>query len=782
MKKRVELSVRELVEFVLLSGSIDNRIAGADRMAEGARIHRLVQKAAGENYTPEVALSHSDMVGDFEFFVRGRADGIIVEEKGIVVDEIKSTTRELSDFDEGATPVHLAQAKCYAYFYACDHELSTIGVRMTYYQVDTKEIRYLDEDYSFAALRDFYFDLLAAYQEFAALRAHWQTQRDASIAALSFPFAAYRAGQREMAVTVFNAIKREVDVFISAPTGIGKTLSVLFPTIKALGDDYLTKAFYLTAKTVTKGVAEEGVALLAAQGLRLKSLVITAKEKMCFLDEPKCNPEDCPYAVDYYSKLQDAVTDALVSYDHFSQGVIAEIAEKHQLCPFEFSLELALYAELIICDYNYLYDPKVALARFFEEGPQDFAFLVDEAHNLVDRARGMFSKELKKSEVLALMRSLDKKQDRIYKPLSRINAALLALRKAQDNAPFLARQEALTELAEELSYFCYAFEDWRKAHPEHPAGEAALDLYFALRDYLRIAELYDDHFITTISVYRSEVVVKILCLDPSKCLAARTALGRSGIFFSATLAPMDYYKNLLGETQAANYRLPSPYDSSRLGILMADGISTKYLHREDSKEEVARMIAAFVAGRVGNYLVYFPSYTYLQMVYEEFVGLSPQAETIVQVTGMDEEARRDFLACFDEVGETTLVGFCVLGGIYGEGIDLRGDRLIGTVIVGVGLPMVNDETKLLRDYFNDHGVSGFDYAYKYPGMNRVLQAMGRVIRGEDDRGLVLLIDSRFAGAEYRDLFPRHLAHYICVHSEEEVGEAAENFWKSYERH
>lgn len=786
MQKKITLSVRELVEFLMLSGSLDSRLGSADRAAEGARIHRLVQKSADSNYTAEVSFSETTEMEDFTFFIRGRADGVITEADGIVIDEIKSTTRELSDFDDGPTPVHLAQAKCYGYIYAKQQLCETIDIQMTYYQVDSKEILRIRESYSFTELESFYFDLLIRYLSFARLQDHWLQKRNESIAQLHFPYPTYRSGQRELAVVVYNGIRAEKNLFCQAPTGIGKTLSVIFPALKTMGEGYIGKIFYLTAKTITRMAAADGIRLLEDEGLRAKVVMLTAKEKICFLEKPSCNPEDCPYAVEYFQKVREGLGDILSQYDTFSRETIVQIAREHEICPFEFSLELVKWCDIVIADYNYLFDPKVGLSGVFENDTKDFVYLVDEAHNLVDRGRSMYSATLAKSQVLKVKRILDKGDKVIKKPLSKINTYLLELRKQREDAAFSAQAAPLIELKELISYFCFAWEGWIKKHPDHPDLELLLDLYFSFRDYLRIAELYDtERFMTTIAVKGSEVSVKLFCLDPSSFIAEKAATGRSMICFSATLLPMPYFKRLLlGDIDTPDYRLPSPFDPGRLGILLADGVSTKYSDRESSYRIIAEMIGAFTESRRGNYIVYFPSYAYMEAVHEIFQTLYPEIKTLVQERTMNEVDREAFLAAFER-NDQTRVGFCVMGGIYAEGIDLKGDRLIGTVIVGVGLPKINPEGDLIRDHFdaladseNDSGeIQGFAYAYQYPGMNKVLQAMGRVIRDEQDRGMALLIDSRFTRQDYRQLFPEYLSHYVIVRSTAEIRSECDQFWQ-----
>lgn len=773
----VALSVRDLVAFILRSGSIDTRFGGFDRAAEGARIHRKLQKEAGEGYMAEVTLAETTDLEAFTFRIQGRADGIFVENGETIIDEIKTTTGSLEDMDEDSRPVHWAQAKCYGYIYAKQKGLSFITVQLTYYQVDTQEIRQLRKTFSLPALRDFYYGLLAGYMRWAEMQKRWVECRNESIFALAFPYKAYRRGQREMAVAVFNTIKKGERLFCQAPTGIGKTLSTIFPAIKAMGAAQVEKVFYLTAKTITRQAAVDAFDLMTKSGLNMRRVTLTAKDKVCFLESSSCNPDDCPYADGYYDRSGDVLYEVLQKQTVFSREAVEAIAREHDLCPFEFALDLSLWCDAVICDYNYLFDPQVALKRFFAEAPGDYVFLIDEAHNLVDRAREMYSAGLKKSDFLNLMRNLEKKDKTLMGPLKKVNQAFIDLRKSCPDGRSRMSEEALGDFNELLAFFCFGCEAFQKKHPNHPAAEGVLALYFEARSYLKIAEFYDTHYVTTIHVYGSEVLLYQHCLDPSTLIRSRMACGKATVLFSATLAPLPYFISVLGgDEKTPRYELPSPFTPARLGILLADTISTRYVDRDQSIGPVAQMINAFAAAKTGNYMVYFPSYAYMNAVCDWFETAFPTLTILRQEREMGETQREAFLAAFDAENTETLIGFCVMGGIYAEGIDLKGDRLIGTVIVGVGLPQMGDDRNLLRNYYDKNQGNGFDYAYKFPGMNKVLQAVGRVIRDASDRGMVLFIDSRFGESGYRSLFPPHLAHYIRVRNAEDVKGEAKTFW------
>ena len=776
MQNTMTLPVRELVEFVLRGGSIDNRFGGVDRMAEGSRIHRKLQKAAGDGYQAEVPLSLESVWGDLRIKVEGRADGLYTDEEGLVVDEIKTTGAPLEMITEDFNRLHWAQAMCYAYILCTQRGLEAIRVRLTYYQVDTDEIKRFIRGFSAGELTEFYQDLLERYRRWGESRQSWTGIRDASIKATVFPFPQYRPGQRRLAEAVYRTARDGGRLFCEAPTGIGKTISTLFPAVKAIGEGEAEKIFYLTAKTITRQVAENACRVMREEGLRLRTVTLTAKDKICFLEQRNCNPDACPYADGHFDRVNDALWEMLEREDVFTREVVETYACRHRLCPFELALDLTLWSDCIIADYNYVFDPQVYLRRFFSGGKSPFVFLIDEAHNLVDRAREMYSAGLQKSAFLQLSRTLDKK-DKLRRSLGRINTAMVAMRKECGEAGFLKRKEPYLEFHKQLTRTAADCEEWMQRHPHAPQEEQLLTLYFDILTFLKIAELYDERYITWVQTKGSEVVLRLFCLDPSYLLSKAMERGKASVLFSATLTPLDYFISVLGgDENSKRLTLTSPFPQENLCLLVSDRISTKYKDRQDSLVPVADQIALTVSGKKGNYLAYFPSYAYLREVYQVFQERYPAVATIVQRSGMEEEEREAFLQRFQADAADTLVGFCVLGGIYAEGIDLRGERLIGTVIVGVGLPQIGLEQDMIRDYYDRRDGRGFDYAYRYPGMNKVLQAAGRVIRDESERGVVVLIDQRFTSPAYRPLLPQHWRHYAAVRDGRMLEERLRRFW------
>lgn len=780
-KSHIKISIRNLVELVLRSGDIDNRLVSSTRMLEGTRIHQRIQKEGGPNYSKEVFLSFDYEIQGFTIRLEGRADGIITEPEGIVVDEIKSTTRPLEYIDEDFSLLHWAQAKCYAFIYAAQNEMEEIAVQLTYFHVDTEERLNIRKQFSISQLEEFMMELMNKYLVWARMQDEWNTIRDISIKAIEFPFDIYRKGQRELAVAAFKTIKQEKKLFVQAPTGIGKTISTLFPAVKAVGEQYISKIFYLTAKTITRQVAEEAFTKMRVKGLSFRTITLTAKDKICFNKEGSCNPDFCEYAKGHYNRVNEALTDILKGTQFFSREVIEEYAQKHSVCPFEFALDISLWADCIICDYNYVFDPRVYLKRFFLNNDGDYAFLIDEAHNLVDRAREMFSAQINKVAFYEAKKLMKDKQPKIAKQLTKINSYMIALRKQCKEEGFIVSTDQLTELYKLLNNFIRDSEEWilRNQSNNIEGFDQVLEVYFNAISFVKIAELYDERYVTFIDTYSSDVRVKLFCIDPSYLLAEAVKRGKAAVFFSATLTPLSYFMEVLGgDMEDYNINLTSPFDNKKLCLLVEEKISTKYRNRENSYDKIADIVKAAIEKKQGNYMVYFPSYKYMNEVYTRFSERYPDIETSLQQSSMSEEEREEFLNRFVSNTEQSFVCFCVLGGIFSEGIDLKGDRLIGAIIVGVGLPQVSAEQNIIMDYFQQKNGMGYENAYMFPGMNKVLQAAGRVIRSENDTGMVLLIDERFSHNEYKCLFPKHWEHNMRVRSSQDLEQKLESFWEA----
>lgn len=754
MEKIIEISVRKLVEYILRSGSIDNTFRGNDAMVEGIRAHQVVQNARGDNYQKEVTLSCSYEMEAVEFEISGRCDGLEIDDEGVCIEEIKSTASPLEDIEEDTNLVHWAQGKVYAYMYCLKEEIEEIDVRLTYYHIHKEKEKSFTKHFSRQDLNDFMEELLKAYVAFAKLQLELKENLITSAYQLQFPFPNYRKGQREMAVGMYRGIQTGQRLFINAPTGIGKTMSTIFPTVKALGEETIERFFYLTAKTITRTVAEESMQLLMDKGLNIRTVTLTAKEKICFLDEVTCTKDKCPYADGYYDRLNPCIIDILKHEKLITRSVVEKYAMKYDLCPFELSLDVSFFTEGIICDYNYAFDPRVSLKRMGAI-VEKRAVLIDEAHNLVDRSREMFSASLSKKKTLETRRCFDKKSA-LYKKITKINNVFLDLKKSEEG--FSEKGEMELEHAEALHYpvlnFMEAAEKWLKTQHQSEHHKKVLDYYFECMSFIRIQRIYDDHYTTLLLKEGSSVAVKLFCMDPSELIKEITKSNHFTVFFSATLLPHDYFRQLFGRVDSdRSIILESPFDHD-LQQVHINSVSTRYKDRMRTLPNVKKSIETFVKKYPGNYLVFFPSYKYMNQAYDLFEEGIEGVELECQQTGMSEGEREDFLKAFNEEGHMNRVAFATLGGIFSEGVDLRGDRLTGVIVVSVGLPQLCFERQLIANYFDAQELSGYDYAYVFPGMNKILQAAGRLIRTETDRGNVLLMDDRYLTSKYLRMFPK----------------------------
>lgn len=789
-KNEIRISVRNLVEFILRSGDLDTRFTSSARAVEGTRIHQKLQKLnkkkygeRGMEYMPEMVLVHKFTYEDICFSVEGRADGVIVPLKenetfmNVIIDEIKTTALPLTDIYEEYNNLHWAQAKCYAYIYAAQNQKAEIDVQLTYCDIENEDIKIFVKNFNFQELEMFFFETIGKYYSWARMSENWVHKRDESIRALAFPFESYRKGQRELAVAVYKTIVEGKRIFVQAPTGIGKTISTIFPAVKAMGEGHISKIFYLTAKTITRQVAEEAVKRMREGSLKLKTITLTAKDKICFNKGSACNPEQCSFARGHFDRANEAIEDILLSEDNLTRDKIEYYSRKHNICPFEYSLDLTMWCDCIICDYNYVFDPRVNLKRFFES-KGDYAFLVDEAHNLVDRAREMYSAQLDKKDFLKLKKPMKYLDNGISKILGKLNTYMLTLKKEVSGNNFYVQETLPEDMYPLLRKFVKLSEDWLAKNEGKESHEELLQLYFDVLAFLRIWELYDKKFVTYIEDSGGDLRVKLFCLHPGRLIDQSLEKGRAAVLFSATLMPMNYFKDILGGgDESYAVKLASPFPMENHCLLVADSVSTRYRHRDKSITQVTDYIYEFISGKSGNYMIFFPSYKYLSDVYERFSEQHPDIKVMIQQGEMDETQRDEFLEAFVDEPQETLAAFVVLGGIFSEGIDLKGERLIGAVIVGVGLPQLCLERNIIRDFFDSENSKGYDYSYTYPGMNKVLQAAGRVVRSDQDRGAILLIDDRFSTAGYRGLFPEHWKNAKRVKNIKEVKEALDQFWR-----
>ncbi|HAQ41917.1 MAG TPA: ATP-dependent helicase [Clostridiales bacterium] len=770
----IKLSVRELVEFVYKSGDINSKAASAARALEGIKAHKFLQSQMGESYKKEFYLKREFELNDILFIIEGRADGIITENGETTVDEIKSTYTDLDLVEDGYNMAHIAQAKCYAYIYGLDNDLNELKVQLRYFNIDTGRTKTISYKYTMTELELFFYDLLNMYVDWAETIINLRKEREDTVEKLEFPFNEYREGQRKFSVAVFRTIQEGKHLFAQAPTGVGKTISVLFPAIKSLNYKNNSKIYYLTAKSSTKDIAFDTVKLMAEKGLKLRTTVITAKEKTCFMDEAKCEPEYCPYAMGYYDKLNTPLKRAIKNDCLYDRDYIENMGRTHEICPFELSLDLAYMSDAVICDYNYYFDPRVALQRDDVFKNNNDILLVDEAHNLEDRTRSMYSPELVKEEIYALYKIMQPINKKISRSLSDINKKFIEIKKSSDE-PFIFDDEP-SELINSLMKFAALAEEYINDKKNENVPDELVDIYFKSTFFIKISEIADNNFCYYADPAAKRTMVKLFLVDPSDILKEILKSAWSAVFFSATFTPLKYFRYMLGgEKDDYILKIKSPFEESNLKLMITENISMKYAVRDANIEASCRYINEVISRRLGNYMVFFPSYSFMEKTYEVYEQLYDTSNIIFQKQGIDEEEQKIITDKFKT--ETGVVLFTVVGGIFSEGIDLPLEKLIGAVIIGTGIPQISFERNIIRNFFDDKFNSGYDFAYKYPGFNKILQSAGRVIRTESDRGVVLLIDSRLCQMTYLRLFPDHWKHCIKIKSAEEIRNEISLFWR-----
>lgn len=805
-KKQIKISVRNLVEFIFRSGDLDNgsRINPERAMQEGNKVHRMIQKQGGAGYHAEVGLKTSYVTEKYQILLEGRADGIMeqyvpevyskaegalplfAEEYGIIprsapmtyIDEIKGTYQSLNRMKEPAG-VHLAQAKCYAYIVAMEDMLEEIGVRITYCNLDDHDTKYFHQAFSKGELEAWFEETMKELIKWADYHFAWQERKMPSIHQLEFPYP-YREGQRELAAYVYQTIYHKRKLFLEAPTGVGKTLSTVFPAVKAVGRGLVEKIFYLTAKTITRTVAEEAFGLLGERGLQFKDIVLTAKEKACLNEVCDCNPKACPYAKGHFDRINACLYAMITNERRFGREVTAHYAEEYQVCPYELSLDLSLFADAVICDYNYVFDPHVYLRRYFSgDNAGKYLFLIDETHNLLERGREMYSATLCKEEVLSLKRTVKAYDAPMARQLEKLNKALLALKRKSSGLTVFEETEEVYQAAEEVKS---RMDTYIHNHKDSPVLDDIMDLYFKVSHFMdTYEELTDKYVIYGHLLEKEDYLLKLFNVDPSENLRKRMEQAQSTVLFSATLLPIRYYKELLGGT-GEDYEVyaHSVFPPKNRGLFIAGDVTSRYTRRGRSEyERIAEYLHEMICAKRGNYMAFFPSYLFMQEVYEVYIQRYSGESTVclLQQEEMTEADREYFLDTFKAEKQTGVLGFCVLGGVFSEGIDLKHDSLIGAAIVGTGLPQIGEERELLKEYFDQQGLNGFDYAYRFPGMNKVLQAAGRVIRTAEDKGVILLLDERFLQASYRSLYPREWERLKTV-SRAQLGAELIKFWES----
>lgn len=749
----IKKSVREFVEVVLKTGSLDNRFKTNARAIEGVRAHQKLQKSNEDiynNYEKEVYLKTDICLEEFTLHLEGRCDGIIEENNHIIVEEIKSTYVPLIDIYDDFNPMHWSQGKLYAYMICKERNIDTISVQLSYYNLETDEVKSFLKKYSYNEITEYVNELIEYYKKYILVEIAHKEKRNNSIKNLKFPFNNYREGQLKFARACYGTIKEEKNIFIQAPTGIGKTISTIFPSVKAIGEGLGERLFYLTAKNVNKKVAEDTIEKLRDGGLIFNSVSLVAREKICINDEISCNKDDCPYANLYYDKIKTAIFEIIYEESFITTEKLIMYGKKYKICPFELSLDLIKWCDAVICDYNYIFDPKVYLRRIIDEEGDNNIILVDEAHNLVDRSRSNYSSTLNKSKFLELRRETRGIAPSLYRHANKINSIFIEEERIcqSENKNSTYYNEVPKELNKHLRIFIREAEEVLTTREKSRFNDILLELYFEVNNFLSISEIYGDDYMTYIDINSEDMVISLFCVDPSSKIRKTMEKCRAVILFSATLSPFDYFIKVLGgNIEDYRLKLNSPFSKENLDVYLHRG-NTRYSARKATLSDICDKTISFINDKVGNYMVFFPSYEYLKMAREYIESRYNNYKFIFQKSDMNENENKEFINKFNE--EKNVIGLCVMGGMFSEGIDLPGDKLIGVVIIGVGYPKVCLENEIIKDYFKENGQN---IAYIYPGINKVMQAGGRVIRRESDKGRILLIDDRYIKDEYYNLLP-----------------------------
>ena len=781
--KTHRVSVGDLAD-LCRGGDINFRFSPRSRAMEGIRGHQTVQKSRGDAYLPEYAVNASVISDDTALEVSGRIDGVFHDASRcvFVIDEIKTVRVALKDIPASVMAGYWHQVLLYAHLLSSELDQSELVVRLCFFHLEESSEEIIERLVRREDLAQLFADTTLYYLEHLKRREQWLAERAQSIASLPFPYDTFRAGQRDLSVAVFRALEQGQHLVLEAPTGLGKTIGTLFPAIRRLEQGDVRRILYLSARTSTQEQVREAVRHLAGTGARIGSVVLTAKDKICFSPGEPCHPDHCRFARGYYDKLPNVLERVLASDRDFSRERIEQIADQHEVCPFELGLDLAGESDVIIADYNYVFDPVVYLRRFFDGQDADSIALVDEAHNLVDRGRDMFSAELYKERFLELARLMSGRAASLVKASRAVNQAILDYRRAHrielDEQGHIVSSELPQSILMTLRRFCEAAEEELRVERDGDLTgnrEILLQVYFEALRFLRTSEWFDDSYLFLFSRTGKQHGLKLYCVDPSVRLGEVFDRLVASVSFSATLRPSRYFRQMMGVPDDSRwYRLPSPFPPENLHVSVAPFIDTSYRGRDHSLGDLVRVIYEVISAKTGNYLVFFPSYDYLEKARYVFQSTFPESPLLIQERGMSDEDRQTFLSSYESEGD--VCGFAVMGGAFSEGIDLKGARLIGVIVVGVGLPQVGVERDLIRDHFPE---SGFEYAYQYPGLIRVLQTAGRLIRDQNDRGVLCLVDRRYAQSRYLDLLPETWAPRL--HRQvDDLREGINGFWRSRE--
>lgn len=815
LEKEIKLTLDELISFSYPTGSL---VRERDFFLKPKTALSIAEGIADRDgrFMQDHSFTSSYEVCGYRYTIQATADLSSIHDDHIEIISVKA-----SGGKRNASPVLMScwerTVCCTAVIAADSTRVKKIDGRLIYsfdYRISPDEIICAD---SYTVARDTLTETIKKAHKLIRIHIEKREARMPSAHDAPFPFEKKRAGQSDFMTSALLSCKKGTKLLCEAPTGIGKTMSALFPTVKAFGHGYVDKIFYLTPKTTAQYAAENAAKTIFKDERGIRTIILSAKDKMCLMnvtpaaneqhspesedrsarEQSKC--ERCSGAIDYYSRRCDALCELLSSHMHLTPQIITEVAKSHSICPYELSLDASEYCDLVICDYNYLFDSRVYLRRYFDMFRDasiqqkrflpSYAVLIDEAHNLPDRARNMYSHTLRTATLQKLLGDFGK-TDAEQKAKGIVEEMLSILNK---KSKLCDENESTDERGNTIGWYvdsgvdeslllcaceyCEAYEAIKRADLVTPSS-AVTDFYFNLKDLQKKSEYFSEKFKILCEKSGANLTYRIMCLDPSDIIEEKCAMAKSTVMFSATLSPSEYYMNSLGMRYGSEYiSIPSPYDKENFSLTVFDTLSTRYKDRADTLYNLSMIVSSAIKAKRGNYMIFFPSYKYMEEAHGFFTVMFPEINTLLQRRGMTEEQKAEFVSRFDENNRESLVGFCVLGGVYAEGIDLIGEKLIGAIIVGVGMPRLSNERNLLAEHYNDTDTDGMMYSYVYPGMTRVMQAVGRVIRDENDRGIAILIDDRFATPVYKSLFPLHWRHAKFVSEPKALSRILDNFWK-----
>ncbi len=788
-KKYVRSSVRELCEFIYRTGDVYT--GGTDvtgnAMVMGAKIHRELQqknKKQNRNYRSEYHISCTEEYEEFVYEITGSIDGIIENGDGTVIDEFKTTHHELENLEWDTIKAYSAQLMCYGYMYAEKNALNFVTLRLAYYNYDDDDIKIIEKEFTFTELRKWFLQLIQMHIKWPKLVFDHKKKRDISLHMLEFPFDGFRKGQRELSAKVYRCIRDEKRLFAEAPTGIGKTVSTLFPSLKALGEGVGNKIFYLSAKNVGAITAENCLDMCRNKGAQISYTSMTSKEKICPKDR-NCLPSECEYSKGHYDRVNDALYELVSTSDVITKEKLIEISQKYTVCPFELQLDASEFCDVVIGDYNYVFDPRAKLCRYFgSEGKGDYITLVDEAHNLVDRAREMYSARLSYLQLKSYMKHFKG----LRKLRGRMNKCIDFFQKLSDGLKLdqkTQRKISLSEMdVQPFRSFCEAYRNFLSEDGFEEVKKNTLQLYFDVTFFTEIFDIesvFSESYVDYCELLGDDCCVRLYCANPSEHISLITKAQRSTIFFSATMTPSEYYIKMLGARNDEDeiLALDSPFPKENQKVCIYKNVSARFKDRTNSLLKVCEIINCACGEKTGNYFAFFPSYGYMEQVYDEFSVLYPNVKTIIQTKEMTNEEREEYIKEFCDNPKQTLVAFALCSGMFSEGLDLVGERLSGAVIVGTGLPQLCFERDLLKEHFDltiGEG-HGYNYAYTYTGLNRVYQAGGRVIRTSTDKGFIVLADDRYSKISHRRTFPTSWKNISYADSIYQLKQCISDFWK-----